>query len=186
MPLGSGWSAGEQRLAGGGERRQVRHRRGKALRAGDQLEIGKLDLERHRPARNLGPLDPRPGVAGDPLELGGQRVGIAQILVEGALGADRFVRPVGLDLALVDAAADPPVPAARAAEMRLELRQAPGPQVGAGEDPEPLHLARGDRPDAVEARHRQRRDELGAALGRDDAQPVGLAWSEASLAMNLQ
>ena len=72
--LGQRMQRGEQRLAGRGERGKVGDRRGEALRSGDQLEIGELDLERHRPPGDLGALDPRPGVAGDPLELGGQRV----------------------------------------------------------------------------------------------------------------
>ena len=59
--------------------------------------------------------------------------------------------------------------------MRLERGQAPFAQVGAGEDSEPLHLSRGDRPDAMEARDRQRGDELRALFRRDHAQAVGLA-----------
>ena len=55
---------------------------------------------------------------------------------------------------------------AAAAEMRLQLGQRPGGEVGAGVDPEPLHLGRGDRPDAVEALDRQGGDERRAALGR--------------------
>ena len=43
-----------------------------------------------------------------------------------------------------------------------ERGQAPLAKVGAGDDPEPLHLLRGHRADAVEARDRQRGDELGA------------------------
>src|SRR5688500_20334367 len=117
--LGQRMECREQRLSGGCKRRKVGDWRAKAFRTGDQLEIRELDLEGHRPPRNLGPLDSRPGVAGNPLQLRGQGVGIAQIVVEGALGADRFVRPVGADLAVVDAAANPPVPAYSAYEMRL-------------------------------------------------------------------
>ena len=56
-----------------------------------------------------------------------------------------------------------------------ERGQAPVAKVGASEDAEPLHLARGDRADAVEARDRQRRDELRPLFRRDHAQAVGLA-----------
>ena len=114
-------------------------------------------------------------MAGDPLQLGRQQVGIAKILVEGALGAHRLVRPVGLDLALVDPAADAPIPFGRASEMRLQLRQRPCSQVRAGVDPQPLHLGRRHRADTVEARDRQRSDEARAFFRRDDAQAVGLA-----------
>src|SRR5215210_5405682 len=84
----------EQRLAGLGEAVNVGNPGRKALRASDDLEIGEFDLERYCPPGNLGPLDPRPGVTGDPLELGGQCLWVAQAGVDGALGADRFVRAV--------------------------------------------------------------------------------------------
>ena len=63
---------------------------------------------------------------------------IAQILVEGALGADRFVRPVGLDLTVVDAAADPPVPATGASEACLEFGQTAFLQVCSRQDTQTL------------------------------------------------
>ena len=136
---------------------------------------------------DLGALDPVPGIAGDPLELGREPVGIAQILVEGALGADRFVRPVGLDLALVDAAADAPVPVGRAAEMRLRARAAlqsrrsapvriPSRSIlRAVTGPTPWNRATGS--EATNS---------GPFSGVITHRPSGLRWSEASLAMNLQ
>jgi hypothetical protein len=49
------------------------------------------------------------------------------------------------------------------------------PQIGAGEDAEPVHLARGDRSDAVELADRQGLDERRAHRGRHDTLAVGLA-----------
>ena len=89
-------------------------------------EIAIFDLESHGAARDFGAFDPVPGVTRDPLELGGEPAGVAQILIEGALGADRFVGPVGLDLALVDTAANSPIPvvelqSTEIAGIRLDL-----------------------------------------------------------------
>ncbi len=58
--------------------------------------------------------------------------------------------------------------------MCLQLDQRPGGEVGAGVNAEPLHLRRGDRPDAVKALHRERRDECRPLVWRDDANAVGL------------
>src|SRR4051794_24147202 len=104
--LGKRIKGGEQRLPCSNECREIRNRSGEALRAGDQGEVAELDLERNGAAGNLGALDAIPGVASDPLELRSQPFGVAQIFIERALGADGFVGPVGLDLALIDAAAD--------------------------------------------------------------------------------
>src|SRR5207253_4140889 len=114
-------------------------------------------------------------VAGDAFELARQPVGIAQVLVERPLGADRFVGPVGPDFALVDAATNAPIPFGRTAEMGLQRGDAPVAKIGAGGDAEAFHLARGDRADAMETGDRQRRDEVRALLGRDDAQAIRLA-----------
>src|SRR4051794_7984480 len=100
----------KQSLPSSNECGEVGYSRGEAFRPGDIREVAELDLERDRAAGHFGPCDPVPGKTGDALELGGEAVGIAQILVERALGADRLVGPVGLDLALVDAAANPPIP----------------------------------------------------------------------------
>src|SRR4051812_49265199 len=102
--LGKRVERGEQRLSGGGECRKIRHRRGEALRPGDDREVAELDLERDRAAGDFRALNAVPGITGDPLELGREPLGIVEILVERALGANRFVGPVWLDLALVDAA----------------------------------------------------------------------------------
>src|SRR5687767_12594697 len=58
--------------------------------------------------------------------------------------------------------------------MRLQLGQGPGGEVGAGANPEPLHLGGGDRPDSVESGDWQGRNEGRPLLGRDDAEAVGL------------
>ena len=168
-----GMKGGKQRLAGRFERRPV-DRPGEAARPGDQGEVGELDLEGHRPAGDLGALDPLPGIAGDALQLR-RKVGRGgQVAVERPLGADRLVRTVRGDLALVDAAANAPVPAPAASEPRFELGERALAQVGAGVDAERFELAGGDRADAVEPADRKRGDERLRALGRDDAQAVGL------------
>src|SRR3954452_18451454 len=145
----------EQRLSRGSKLGQVRDRRSETLRARDDREIAELHLESHRAADDLGALDALPSIAGDPLELGREALWIAQVLVKGSLRAHRLVRPVGLDLAFVDPAADPIVPGARASELRFERGKAPFAEIGAGEDSERLHPARSDGADAVEARDRQ-------------------------------
>src|SRR6476469_8913665 len=105
-------------MAGQLEGFEVRNRRREALRPGNDREISELDLQRHGPPDHFGAPDPVPGVAGNPLELCSEALGVAQILVERALGADGFVRPVRLNLALVDSPADAPVPVAGASELR--------------------------------------------------------------------
>src|SRR3954470_18932805 len=115
--LGKRVKRGQQRLPGSHESLLVGNVCREALRPGDDGEIAVFYLERDRPSRHLGTPHTVPGVAGDALELGRQPVGVAQILIEGALGADRLVGTVGPDLALVDPAADAPIPLARAAEL---------------------------------------------------------------------
>src|SRR4051812_43726136 len=117
----------------------VGYRRSEAPGAGDQGEVAEFDLQGHGPSGNLGALDPVPGIAGNALELRCELIAVAQILVERPLRADRLVRPVRLPLALVNAAADPPVPFGRAAEVRLQGGQAPATKVRAGDDAQPLH-----------------------------------------------
>src|SRR3954469_1899036 len=100
----------KQRLPSGNECRKIGYWRSEALRPGDDSEVAELDLQCHGAPGDLGAFHAVPGITGDPIELGGETVGIAQILVERPLGADRFVRPVWADLALVDPAANAPVP----------------------------------------------------------------------------
>src|SRR6478672_13527765 len=57
--LGKRMKRRQQCLPGGNECRQVGDRRRKALRARDQGEVAIFDLERHRSAGDLGPLDTR-------------------------------------------------------------------------------------------------------------------------------
>src|ERR1044071_4833245 len=87
--------------------RLIRHVGAEAFRSGDDGEVRELDLERDRPPRDFRALDAGPGITGDALQLARQPVGVAFILVEGPLRAHRLVRSVGLDLALIDPAADP-------------------------------------------------------------------------------
>src|SRR3954454_5884400 len=120
----------KQRLPSGNECRKIRYWRSEALRPGDDGEVAELDLQCHGAPGDLGAFHAVPGITGDPIELGGEMIRIAQVLVEGPLRADRLVRPVGPHLALVDPAADAPVPRARAAKLRLERRQSPFAKVG--------------------------------------------------------
>src|SRR4029079_9250869 len=71
--------------------------------------------------------------------------------------------------------ANAPIPLAGAAELRLERGQRPFAKVRASQDSQALHLARGHRTHAVEPRNRQRGDEVGPLVRRDDAQAVRLA-----------
>ena len=87
MPLGQGMESAQQKLPRFGEGRAVGNQGAKALRSRDHREVAELDLERHRPARHFGPLDPRPRETGNPFELGRQPLGVAQILVEGTFRA---------------------------------------------------------------------------------------------------
>src|SRR4029079_18062727 len=86
----------------------------------------------------------------------------------------------------VDPAADSPIPLARAAELRLECGQGPFLEVGAGEDSEPLHLARGHRADAVEARDGKRSNELRPTLRGDHRQAVRFAMIRGELGDELE
>ena len=123
MPLGSGWSAARSAWPAAVNASRSGTGAAKLFERVMMREIAEFDLQRHGPAGDFGALDAIPGIAGDALELGREPLGIAQILVEGPLGADRLVRPVGLHLALVDPAANPPIPFGRASEMRLQRRQ---------------------------------------------------------------
>ena len=76
----------------------------------------------------------------EPSFIGGKALRVSEVLVEGPLGADRLVRPVGLDLAVVDPARDPPIPVRVASEMGLKRGEAPAEQVRAGCNAEALHL----------------------------------------------
>ena len=69
--------------------------------------------------------------------------------------------------------------------MLLKESQRLSPQIGTGEDAEPVHLVGSDRPHAMELADWQRRDERSAHRRRHDELAVGLARSEASLARNL-
>ena len=68
---------------------------------------------------------------------------------------------------MVDAPADIEVMQPGLAEMRPQEGLVLGPQVERGEDPEPVHLGGGRRPDAVEAVYRETLDEARPHGGRD-------------------
>src|SRR5262245_33870178 len=76
------------------------------FRPRDDLEVRELDLERHGPSGDLCAIDALPGVAGDPGQLGRQPFGVALVFVKRPFRADGLVRPVGIDLALVDPTAN--------------------------------------------------------------------------------
>ena len=145
------------------------------LRArGADLEIGIFDLESHRSAANLLLGDPAPDGLADPLQLGGERGFVGEVLEEGVLGADRLPRPVGLDLPVAEAAGEVVIIVAAGAEIVGEEGAALSAKVGAGDDSEARHLLRGLRADAVEARDRKRSDERLALARRHHAQAVRL------------
>jgi len=58
--------------------------------------------------------------------------------------------------------------------MRLEERRVALAQIGTGDDPQPVELFRGARPNAVEAPDLQPGDEIRPGSGRDDELTVGL------------
>ena len=76
-----------------------------------------LDLQGDRPAADLLLGDPAPDGVADLVELGDEGRLLDQILDERVLGADRLVGPVGLDLAVADAAGEVVIIFGRAAEM---------------------------------------------------------------------
>src|SRR6186713_2605844 len=132
----------QQRLSGGLEGGEVRHRLGKAFRTRYLRKITKFYLERDRSSFHLGPFDPLPGIAGDTGQFAAQVVGLDKVDVEGSFRTDALVGPVRFHFPVIDAAGDSPVPAARRSEMRLQLLDRPGGQVGSGQDIEPFHLCR--------------------------------------------
>src|SRR3954447_25067859 len=94
----------QQRMPRARESLEIGHGRSEAPGPCNDREIAVLDLQRDGPAGNFGAFDAVPGITGDPLQLYCQPLGIAEVLVERPLGADRLVRPVGLHLAFVNAA----------------------------------------------------------------------------------
>src|SRR5690606_12814769 len=97
-----------------------------------------------------------------------------QIFEERALAAERLADAVGANRPQVDPARGTVEVFGEAAELGLEERQILCREVRPGLDPEPGHLLRPARPDAVEAPDRDIRDE-GRALARaDHAQAVRL------------
>ena len=72
-----------------------------------------------------------------------------------------------------------------AAEIRAQPGDVLRREVGTGLDPEPGHLLRPARADAVEPAHRQPGDECAPWPGLITQMPSGLFWSLASLARNL-
>src|SRR5689334_13510344 len=133
---------------------QVRHRRTETLRPRNDGEIGEFDLEGHGAAGNLRALYAVPRIAGDARQLGRQAFGTVLVLVESLLRADRLVRAVGPHFAVVDSAANSPIPTARTAELGFERGQAPFPKVRAGKDAEPFHLLCRNGTHSMEASHR--------------------------------
>src|SRR5687768_8369561 len=101
-----------------------------APRPSDDLEILIFDLERHGPPADPLFADPSPHGLTDPVELGGESRFFLQIIEEGVLGADRFPRPVRLDLTMADTAREVVIILPAAAEIVLEEGEALGAKIG--------------------------------------------------------
>ena len=100
---------------------------------------------------------------------------VGDVDVEGGLRRHRLRRPLGDDLAVVDAAREGvQLGAVRLAEegdrlVELERREPPDGAHTVRREPR-----RGRRPDAGDGAHRHRGEPLGLLTGRDDEQAVGL------------
>ena len=144
-----------------------------------------LDLERHGAAEMLCAGHPFRNLLGDRREALEHGVGIGEVVIEGALGADRLERPVGLHLALVQPAGDAEIVAPDLAEAAGKLVLGAGAQLGAVVNAKRLHLARGRRADAVEALDRQAGDEGLGLLGPDHREAVRLLQVRCDLRQEL-
>ena len=148
-------------------------------------EVVVLDLEGDGAAEQIGSGHALGDPLGDRPQRIEHRVGRREIGREGLLGADRLVRPVGADLALVLAARDPEIVAADLAEAVDQLGLGAGAQIGAVVDAGLLHLARGDRADAEEALDRQPRDERLRRPRAGSREAVGLVHVGGDLGQEL-
>ena len=83
----------------------------------DDLEVGKLHFERHRPTPHSCRLAMPPNLVDQRLELGDHRIEVFQVGDKRVFGADGFADLVGTDRAVVDTARDPVVVGAGFAEV---------------------------------------------------------------------
>src|SRR5262249_44327653 len=102
-------------------------------------------------------------------------------MLECGLGARGFALAIGDDPAVILTDGDAEIPGGRFAEMILQKCQRLRSEIRAGPDAEALHLARGDRSDAVELPDRQRRDEVPRHIWRDDELTIGFALTRRKL-----
>jgi hypothetical protein len=102
-------------------------------------------------------------------------IGLAETLRAPPQRSEIIEGVVRHDRAVVLAIGDGVIPRTGLAEVLLQEGQPLPPQIGAGEDAEPVHLVGSDRPDAMEFADRQGLDERRAHRGRHDELAVGLA-----------
>src|SRR5215218_9117680 len=100
------------------------------------MEVGVLDLQRHRPPPDAGALAPAPDLVEDGLQLRLHVVELDQVPEERGFGPDRLTDAVRTNRAAVDAASDRVEVRASLAEVALQNGEGLRPQVGAGPDPE--------------------------------------------------
>ena len=151
-----------------------RDRRGEGAASGGLAEVGELHLDGHGPAESLFLLAPGPDIIRHRLHARLDFRWLGQVSFEGGLGAGRFSRTVGDDRTVILAIRDAEIPCGRFAEMLLQESERLRSQVRTRLDAETLHLRGCHRPDAVELRDRQRRDEGRTLFGCDHILPVRL------------
>src|SRR3954463_5409669 len=103
------------------------------------MEVGVLDLQRHRPPPNAGALAPAPDLVEDGLQLRPHVVELDQVPEERGFGPDRLTDAVRTNRAAVDAARDRIEVWPHLAEVLLQHGKRVRLQVSPGSDAEPVH-----------------------------------------------
>ena len=144
-------------------------------RAGDRLEIGGLQLQRHRAAGMARRLQPVGELARESVEFLFQCAEIADVDIEGGLGRDALGLPLRADAPFVDAAGQPGEPQPLGAEAARQSGLVGGLQIG----DEAVALARqallrrlADTPDGADASGSEEGDGLFGADHREAARLV--------------
>ncbi len=133
-------------------------------------------LEGERGGGEAGAFEPLGDAAAEPLQLRLDLGELAQVALEGALGADRHrALPAASHRPRVRARGIALEPLSPAAETMHQLVLVGGAEIGDGVEPQGFEPRRRDRPDAGQHAHLDRRQHgLGIAVA-DDAKPARLA-----------
>ena len=160
-----------------------RHR--KTAASSNLAKVGEFDLHGDGSAECVRLFAPAPDFVCYSLDAGLDLIGCGEIPREGGLRAGGLTRAVGNDRAIVLAICDAEIPLGRFAKMALQEDERLCPQIRPRLDTELLHLCRGDRSNPVELADRQRRDEVGSHLRRDDELAIRLALAGRELGEEL-